>query len=105
MKHIKCCAKWSTIKKTHDGLLEEFKPEAEKRIKVALLMREIAKAEKLEAGETDIDTELAHMREHYQGKTEALERINMPEFRREMAGRIVNRLVIEKLKDLNFKRN
>jgi hypothetical protein len=45
------------------------------------------------------------MREHYQGKTEALERINMPEFRREMASRIVNRLVIEKLKDLNFKRN
>ena len=94
-----------SIKKTHDGLLEEFKPEAEKRIKVALLMREIAKAEKLEASEADIDTELAHMREHYQGKTEALERINMPEFRREMAGRIVNRLVIEKLKDLNFKRN
>lgn len=92
-----------SIKKTHDQLLAEFKPEAEKRIKVALLMREIAKAEKLEAADSDIDAELAHLQAHYQGQAEALSRISSPEFRREAAGRIVNRLVIAKLKDLNLK--
>lgn len=92
-----------SIKKTHDSLLAEFKPEAEKRIKVALLMREIAKAEKLEASEGEIDAELTHLRSHYQGQPELLARFNSPEFRRELAGRIVNRLVIAKLKELNLK--
>ncbi len=93
-----------SINKTHDSLIADFKPEAEKRIKIALLMREVAKAEKLEASEEDIEKELKHMREHYQGQPEALEHINKHEFKREMASRVINRMVIEKLKELNFKK-
>jgi len=92
-----------SINKTHDSLIADFKPEAEKRIKIALLMREVAKAEKIQATEEEIDKELKHMREHYHGQAEALDQINKPEFRREMASRVINRLVIEKLKALNFK--
>lgn len=92
-----------SIKKTHDSLLADFKPEAEKRIKVALLMRAIAKAEKLEASPADIDAELEHLRSHYQAQPELLTRFSTPEFRSELSGRIVNRLVIAKLKELNLK--
>jgi len=40
-----------SINKTHDDLVEEFKPEAAKRIKVALIMKELAVKENIEVSE------------------------------------------------------
>lgn len=91
-----------TINKTHDQLTQEFKAEAEKRIKVALLMKELAVVEKMEVTEAEVDAELETLKGHYQGQVEALEHVSRPEFRRELRGRILNRQIIEKLKEWNL---
>jgi len=44
----------SQIKKTEKELLESFRPEAEKKIKYALILREISKREKISASEEEI---------------------------------------------------
>jgi trigger factor len=92
----------TSINKTHDSLVTEFKAEAEKRIKVALLMKELAVFEKMEVSEEEIDAELETLKGHYHGQADALAHITKPEFRRELRGRILNRQIIEKLKEWNL---
>ena len=50
---------------TPDSLLEQFRPEAEKRIKNSLCLEEIAKAEKLEATDEELEDELKKVAEAY----------------------------------------
>ncbi|MCH3986636.1 MAG: trigger factor [Lachnospiraceae bacterium] len=50
---------------TPDKLLEQFRPEAEKRIKNSLCLEEIAKQEKLEATDEDLEEQLKKMADAY----------------------------------------
>ncbi len=47
-------------------MIEQVKPQAEKRIKSRLVLEEIVKAEKIEASEEDYEEELKVMAEAYQ---------------------------------------
>ncbi len=51
---------------TYDKMIEQVKPQAEKRIKSRLVLEEIVKAEKIEASEEDYEEELKVMAEAYQ---------------------------------------
>ncbi|HTX60330.1 MAG TPA: trigger factor, partial [Verrucomicrobiae bacterium] len=51
--------------KTQDGLREEYRPEAESRVKGTLLIESIAKAEKIAATPADINDELASLARQY----------------------------------------
>ncbi len=53
------------LNKTAEDLRKEFRPEAEKKAKLGLILNEIAKAEKLTADKEQIDREVAHILEHY----------------------------------------
>lgn len=53
------------IEKTKDQLREEWKPTAEKRAKMHLIIREIAHQEKLEPSEQDIEVETKKILEQY----------------------------------------
>ena len=50
---------------TMEKLLEQMRPDAEKRIKNSLVLEEIVKAENIEASEDDVEAELAKMAENY----------------------------------------
>lgn len=50
---------------TMEKLLEQLRPDAEKRIKNSLVLEEIVKAENIEASEDDVEAELAKMAENY----------------------------------------
>ena len=51
--------------KTDEGMRAEFTAEAERRVKTTLLIEEIAKREKVEAGPADLDAELAALARQY----------------------------------------
>lgn len=51
---------------TYDKMIEQVRPQAEKRIKSRLVLEEIVKAEKIEASEEDYEEELKVMAEAYQ---------------------------------------
>lgn len=55
----------SRAKKTAEELRAEWKPEAERRAKLEILLGEIAAAEKLEAPAALVQSEAAHLLEHY----------------------------------------
>ncbi|PSL44005.1 trigger factor [Salsuginibacillus halophilus] len=55
-----------------DGMKEQFKPEAEKRVQMNLVLEAIAEAENVEVSEEDIENELDKMAEMYQRDKEEI---------------------------------
>jgi trigger factor len=53
------------VEKTEADMHTEFRPNAEKRVKVLLVLSKIAEAEGLEIAEADVDAEVAKARERY----------------------------------------
>ncbi|MDO4304652.1 MAG: trigger factor [Bacillota bacterium] len=63
---------------TYDKMIEQVKPQAEKRIKSRLVLEAIAKAEKIEATEEDYEEELKSMAEAYQMEVDKVKEL-LPE--------------------------
>lgn len=53
-----------TIKKTEDDLRKEWKTDAEKRVKMNLILPKIAEAENIKANEEEVIKEVKHLKEH-----------------------------------------
>lgn len=53
------------LNKTVDDLRKEFRKDAEKKAKLALILNEVAKAEKIEADPADVEREVKGILEHY----------------------------------------
>jgi FKBP-type peptidyl-prolyl cis-trans isomerase (trigger factor) len=53
------------IEKTEDDLRKEWRPEAEKRAKIQLVLNQIALEEKIETTKEEIEKEVKHLLEHY----------------------------------------
>lgn len=54
------------------GLIAEYRPEAERRVKTALLLEEIARAEGIDVTTTDLESELDHLARSYGRSREAM---------------------------------
>lgn len=91
----------TSIKKTRDELLLEITPDAIKRVKSALLIREISLAEKVEVSEKEIDKKVEELLKQYQGYEKVEERVKDPSYRAYLANNMANRKVIEKLREWN----
>lgn len=87
-----------SIKKDEAALKKEFITPAERRIKVALIIRTLAKREKLEADEMAIEKEIAQTLKHYGGDERAAAQFNSEDYRNYIKQVITNRRVIEWLK-------
>lgn len=87
-----------SINKTPDDFKLEFAPEAIKRIKIALIIREIAKAENIKADDKEVAEETEKMMNAYKDNAEMQKQIKTDDFRDYLKSRIENRKVIEVLK-------
>jgi len=87
------------IKKDEKNLFEDFRAQAEKRAKAALLSRQIAKENNIMVTDEEMDAEIAKMKEHYKHNKEAMENIVRPEVRDTIATTLQNRKVIAWLKE------
>lgn len=68
------------IKKTEEDLKKDFRPKAEKRSKMGLILRKLAEAENVEVSEKEIAEEITKTSEAYQYDPKMVEKIQSPAY-------------------------
>lgn len=93
----------SSIKKSRDQLVLELLPEAVKRVKSALVVREISLRENISASEEEVEEKIAELLKQYKGYGRVEERIREPGYEDYLHNILTNRKVMDKLKEWNSK--
>lgn len=88
----------SGIKKTEDELKKELRPQAERRVKSALIIRTIAEREKVTVEDVAVEEEVQATLKIYDSNPEVRARIDTSEYRDYVRGLVINRKVIELIK-------
>lgn len=83
------------IKKTEKDLENDFMPRAKERVKFGLILREIAKKEKINVQEEEVEKEQKKTLEHYQHDPKTMEKIQSKEYKEYLRNLIQNRKVFE----------
>lgn len=94
----------SHLNKTRDQLTLDMLPEAVKRVKTSLLIREIAIKEKITVEEAEIEKEIAHILTHYKNNKEIEDRVNSYSYKEYLRNLMSGRKVIDKLKEWNVEK-
>lgn len=88
---------------TYDKMIEQVKPQAEKRIKSRLVLEAVAQAEKIEASEEDYEEELKNMAEVYQMEVEKVKEMlpdkSAEQIKQDIAVRKAAEFVVEHAKE------
>jgi trigger factor len=90
---------------TVEGLQEEWKPLAEKKLKEHLAVREIALREKIEVSEEEITEKVEETLKYYPNAEEIRGKIDMGRFREYVGGNILREKVVKFLMDIAEKKN
>jgi len=90
-----------SINKTESDLKLEFAPEAVKRIKISLVIREISHAEKIEVSDKEILEEVERMMNVYKDNADAQTQIKTPEFANYIKSNLENKKVVDLIKENN----
>ncbi|MFA5644098.1 MAG: trigger factor [Patescibacteria group bacterium] len=91
-----------SIGKNIDQLMLELMPGAVKRVKSALVYREIAKLEKIELSDEEIDKEIESLKSKYKENPEAIKNIISPAYRSYLVNFLSNQKVVQSLKKWNI---
>jgi trigger factor len=89
-----------SIKKNHDQLLLDFAPQALKRVKTALIVKEIAKKENIEVEPKEIDAEVEKTVAQYPDNDDIKKQIRSEAYRHYLENVLTNRKVIDFLKSI-----
>ncbi len=87
------------MKKDRQTLALDLAPDAVKRIKTSLAIRELAKAQKIEVTKEETDKEVHDLAHNYEGNEAALRQINSPSYREYLGFVVRNRKAIHWLKE------
>ncbi|MBU1118527.1 trigger factor [Patescibacteria group bacterium] len=88
-----------SIKKTKEQLLKEFTKSAEERVKTALMLREVAKKEKLTITEEEVEKEREIHKMQYQQNPELKERVESDDYTAYLRNMLMNKKVVGFLKE------
>lgn len=86
------------INKKTEELLLDFAPQAIKRVKTALMLRQIILDQKLEITDKELDEEVAKAATPYKNDPKTLEAVHSPETRNWLANSLLNKKAIDWLK-------
>lgn len=86
------------IKRTEEELFNDFKQQAEKRAKAALISRQIATEQKIEVSDDELKTEIKKLEDMYKDNQEHLDNLKKLEVKNTIATSMQNRKVMEWLK-------
>ncbi|MBU1039114.1 trigger factor [Patescibacteria group bacterium] len=89
----------ASIKKDEPALLNEFKSQAVKRVKVALLTRQFVRQEKLEADDDSVTEELKKVLQSHQHDPKTIERFQTDEYKDYLRSNLTNKNVVSWLKE------
>jgi len=91
---------WLTnIKKTMDEFKKDLRPQAETRVKSALIIKHLAQQENIQATSEEVDNEIKKLTNLYKDNTEALTQIKQPTYKNHLANIITGQKVIQWLKE------
>ena len=91
-----------SIGKSYDQLMLEMMPNAVKRVKSALIFKEVAKLENIKPDEAEIDKEIEALKNRYAQDAEAVKSITSAGYRSYVANFFLNQKVIDSLKKWNI---
>lgn len=86
------------IKKTEEELFNDFKTQAEKRAKAALISRQVALENNIKVNADELEAEMKMMQQIYKDNKEYSDRLKLPEVRDSIAMHLQNRKVMKFLK-------
>lgn len=89
-----------SIKKTVEQLKKEFRPQAEKRLRLALVTRAVAEQEKITVGDDVVQKEIDASKRLYQGNTEIEANLTSPEYFRYLKNTLTQKRVLEFLDEM-----
>lgn len=93
-----------SMKKTREQLMLDILPDAVKRVKSALLIREIAIQEKITVSEEEINQRVEDLLKQYKGYQKVEDRVKSHEYRHYLKNTIANKKVMDKLKEWNVEK-
>ena len=86
---------------TEDGMREQMKPNALKRIQSRLVLEAIAKAEAFEITEEEIDAEVAKLAEQYQMEADKVKgMVNIDYIKEDLAYNKASKLLVDEAKEV-----
>lgn len=88
----------SSMKKTRDELKTELAPQAERRVKAALIVRHIAVSENVAATSDEVEKEVIEARASLPDKPDVRQQTETEDFRAYVKNRIIHRKVVELVK-------
>lgn len=90
------------LKKTKAELMLEMTPNAIKRVKAALVIREIAMQEKISPSKEEVDQKIEELKMQYASQPETLKMFEEEGYKSYLKNILNNEKVIEKLKEWNY---
>ena len=84
-------------KRTEDDLKKEVNDEADKRVRAALLLRDVIEKQKITVSENEIDQEIAKMTEQYKSDPNIQEELTHDHFREDLRNHLLTQKAIAKL--------
>ena len=87
-----------SLNKTEEDLKTEFRPQAEKRVKISILAREIYVQEKFEVRDDEIEAEIEVVMQNYPNNEDVRKQLETETYKDYLKNTIGNRKVIEFLK-------
>lgn len=91
-----------SINKSQDQLMLEILPNATKRVKSALILKEIAKEEKMSISEAELSKEIESTKKRYEKSPEAIKNIESPHYKAYLENSLLNQKTIDSLKKWNI---
>jgi len=90
------------LKKTREQIMLDLMPDAVKRVKVSLIIREIGNSEKISVSHEEIHKAIDDILKQYQGNKEIEDRINSHAYHDYIENNLTGKKVVEKLKEWNI---
>jgi len=94
----------ASINKTNEQLTLDLLPNAVKRVKTALIVRQIALEEKIKVSEKEIDEKIEELLKQYKGYAKVEERVKEPAYRGYLENSLTNKKILDKLKEWNLEK-
>lgn len=92
----------TSLNKTKEQLTLDMLPEAIKRVKISLILRELAVTEKIIVEDKQIDDHIAELKKTYKDNKQAMGQVDTPEYRAYVTNLLTSQNVINKLKGWNI---
>ncbi len=89
------------LKKTREQIMLDMTPDAVKRVKVSLIIREVAQAEKIEVSHEEIHKVIEDIEKQYKGNAAVAERVKSHAYHDYVENNLTGKKVMEKLREWN----